>query len=391
MLRGKGTMHAGLLCSLSSLRLQTRLRFLAALSLLAGAVAGAQEEPASAGLRSELRGYARSRFSVFSPLDGADWNLQATLRPELVLFVAERLSATLTVAGHRLAGRSEELLGQQGSFRVERAFLDATLGRLDVRVGRQAINFGSALIWNPVDLADFNTPFDFNVEKRGVDALRAAAAISATSSVLGLMAFPEQGGSRRVISLLRAEALVGSTNLALMAAQDGRSDEFVLGLDAKGDLGLGLWLEGAAHLPQERDAYYDVVLGADYSFAVLDRLVVAAQVRRDSSGGTGVEDYDCGALLRGRSFLARQYGSLLGTLAASELLSGTASLIYNFEDASFITTGSVTRVFFENLEATLRISLLRGSGPGEFNPVEGSPLEGQVPRESYELWLEWRF
>ena len=66
-------------------------------------------------------------------------------------------------------------------------------------------------------------------------------------------------------------------------------------------------------------------------------------------------------------------------------------MIYNLDDSSFITTGSVTRVFFENLEATLRVSVLGGSGPGEFNPVAGSPQEGQVPRASYELWLEWRF
>jgi hypothetical protein len=372
--------------------LQTCIRFLAAAVLAGAGTAWAQEEPAAAGgLQSELSGYARSRLSVFSPIDGADWNLILTLRPELVLHLGDKLSATVTVAGERLAGRGEDLLGRQGDFRVDRAFVDTSLGRLDVRVGRQAINFGSALIWNPTDLVDTNTAFDFNVEKRGVDALRGALGLSSTANVLGLMAFPEVGGQRRVLLLLRGEALVGSTNLAVLAAQDGRRDEAVVGLDAKGDLGVGFWVEGAAHFPKAAKDFYDVVVGADYSFAVMDRLYVAAQVRRDSSGGTGVGDYDYAALLQGRSFLARDYGSLIGTLTASELLSGTLSVVYNFDDASFITTGSVTRVFFENLEATLRVSLLRGSGPGEFNPVAGSPLEGRVPTESYELWLEWRF
>ena len=252
-------------------------------------------------VRSELRGYGRSRLSLFSPLQGADWNLIVTLRPELVVYVTDRLSATVTVSGQRLAGRSEDLLGKQGSFRVDRAFVDTSLGRLDVRVGRQAINFGSALIWNPVDLVDTNTAFDFNVEKQGVDALRAAWSLSSTSSVLALMAFPDAGGQRRVISLARGETLVGSTNLSVLAVQDGRHDEAVLGLDAKGDLGVGWWLEGAAHWPSGRSATYDVVGGVDYSFAVMDQLYLAAQLRRDSSGGTSVADYDYLGLLNGRA------------------------------------------------------------------------------------------
>ena len=32
------------------------------------------------------------------------------------------------------------------------SFLDVELGGWDLRLGRQAINFGQALIWNPVDL-----------------------------------------------------------------------------------------------------------------------------------------------------------------------------------------------------------------------------------------------
>lgn len=355
------------------------------------AAARAQEPAAGTGLRAEMRGYVRGRAAIYSPIDGDDWNGIFRFRPELVLHVAEKLSATLTLSGERYGGRAEELLGREGDFRVERAFADYELGRFDLRAGRQAINFGSALIWNPVDLVDVNTALDFNVEKRGVDALRASCSVSSTASVLGLLAFPESGSGQSVLTLLRGEALLGSTSLGVIAAQDGRRDELVLGLDAKGDLGAGFWVEGAAHFPQDAENFYDVVLGLDYSFSMLDRLYLAAQYRRDSSGGTGVEDYDYAALLQGRSFLGRQYGSLLATLSFSEIQSVNASVVYNLEDLSYVTTLSLTRYFFENLEASARVSLLRGDGPGEFNPMEGDVLEGKLPRQTYELWLEWRF
>jgi hypothetical protein len=350
---------------------------------------------AQEGVQADLRGYVRGRSAIFSALDGDDFNLLLRFRPELVLFVTRGLSGTMTVSAERRAGRAEALLGQ-GELRLERAFVDYELGRVDLRVGRQAINFGRALIWNPTDLVDANTLFDFSVEKRGVDAARAAVSLSGTATVQGLLAYPQGlaalGGERNpVIALVRAEALFGSSDVGVMAAHDGRREDFVLGVDVKGDLGVGYWAEGAAHLREGGESYYDVVVGADYSFPLLQSLVLAAQYRRDSSGGTGVEDYDYLRLLRGQSFLARQYASLLATLTASELTGYTGSLIVNLEDGSFVTTLAARRIFFENLETSVRFSLLGGSGAGEFNVTPGHPLAGQIPARSVELWLEWRF
>ena len=66
-------------------------------------------------------------------------------------------------------------------------------------------------------------------------------------------------------------------------------------------------------------------------------------------------------------------------------------MIYNLEDDSFVLTAGVARYFFDDLEVNVRASVFRGSGPGEYNPVRGSPLFGLQPTETYELYLEWRF
>ncbi len=343
----------------------------------------------------DLRGSIRSRLALFSPVAGDvppeggqrdTYSLELRARPELTFYFKDRLSATVTVRGQRNWGATEESLGS-GEVELDRAFLDVEAGGWDLRIGRQAINFGQALIWNPVDLVDSNSPLDFDVVKQGVDAFRASWAASATASVQGLLAFPEGG----TLALLRGEVLAGSADLGFLAASDARTDERVLGFDVKGDWGVGYWLEGAYHDLEEGEDYLRVVAGIDYSFAVQDSLYLAFQVYRDESGGTGVADYDYASLGTTRRFLARSYGSAVAGLTFSELTTLNGSLIYNFEDESFVTTVGLVRYFFDNLEVTVRASLFRGSGPGEYNPVAGSPLFGRQPTETYDLYLEWRF
>lgn len=346
--------------------------------LLAPALAGAAEY--------ELQGSVRSRLGIFSPVEGDEYNLELRARPELLVFLKDTLSFNVTVRGQRNWGAGEETLGE-GEVRLDRAYFDVQAGKWDLRIGRQAINFGQALIWNPVDLVDSNTALDFDIVKEGIDAVRASYALSPTSSVLGLVAYPDGGA----ISLVRGETLVGSADLGALVAHDARDDDSIFGFDVKGDLKVGYWVEAAYHDREAGGDFYQAVVGFDYSLPVLQQLYFALQYYRDSSGGTGVAEYDYASLARGRRFLARQYGSLISTLTVSELTTLSGSVIVNLEDESFLATMGVARYFFENLEVTVRGSLFRGSGPGEFHPVAGSPLAGRQPSEVYELYLEWRF
>jgi len=56
---------------------------------------------------------------------------------------------------------------------LDRAWLEATAGPADLTVGRQRIAWGTALVWNPVDLFNPSSPLDFdNEEKPGTDGAR---------------------------------------------------------------------------------------------------------------------------------------------------------------------------------------------------------------------------
>jgi hypothetical protein len=56
---------------------------------------------------------------------------------------------------------------------IDRAYLDYTSGKWQIRVGRQRVNWGVNLVWNPNDIFNSFSYFDFDYEERpGTDAIR---------------------------------------------------------------------------------------------------------------------------------------------------------------------------------------------------------------------------
>jgi hypothetical protein len=63
------------------------------------------------------------------------------------------------------------------------AYLDYTAGKWQFRVGRQRINWGVNLVWNPNDVFNSFSYFDFDYEERpGSDAVRVQYYTGTTSS-----------------------------------------------------------------------------------------------------------------------------------------------------------------------------------------------------------------
>jgi hypothetical protein len=67
---------------------------------------------------------------------------------------------------------------------LDRAWLSVTLGKIQMTAGRQRINWGQAIVWNPNDLFNTYSYFDIDYPERpGSDALRLQYYPSATSTV----------------------------------------------------------------------------------------------------------------------------------------------------------------------------------------------------------------
>ncbi|MBT3383168.1 MAG: hypothetical protein HN778_14055 [Prolixibacteraceae bacterium] len=66
---------------------------------------------------------------------------------------------------------------------IDRAYFDYSKGNWQVRVGRQRINWGINLVWNPNDIFNSFSYFDFDYEERpGTDAVKIQYYTSVTSS-----------------------------------------------------------------------------------------------------------------------------------------------------------------------------------------------------------------
>ncbi|MGV6846423.1 MAG: hypothetical protein ACWA42_09900 [Lutibacter sp.] len=71
-----------------------------------------------------------------------------------------------------------------GITQIDRLFIDYTSGKFEVTVGRQRINWGQAFVWNPSDLFNTYSYFDFDYEEKpGSDAIRMQYYLSETSKL----------------------------------------------------------------------------------------------------------------------------------------------------------------------------------------------------------------
>ena len=68
--------------------------------------------------------------------------------------------------------------------KIDRAYFDLNLDKFQIRVGRQRINWGQCMVWNPNDLFNTYSFFDFDyIEKPGSDAVRLQYYTGTTSSL----------------------------------------------------------------------------------------------------------------------------------------------------------------------------------------------------------------
>lgn len=276
-----------------------------------------------------LEGYAEVRASGQIGVEGVPWNLTERVRPRLSVPLAERMTFDMVVEGSLTQGRdaTEEaanlvmdselgpLLEAAGCayspeprydevsdyLSVERLHVDLNLPEVDLTIGRQGLNWGSGLVFQPTDLFREVLATEPWRERRGVNAVKAAVPLG-DHQVVAVLAvdddlspiWDERPQELGVSAAIKPTFRVGST--ALSPVMHARSDgDWFAGADLRGNLEVGWWIEGGWHGEAEAA---EVVVGVDYSFDVLQLLYVAAEYRYD---GTGVEPdaYDFSARANG--------------------------------------------------------------------------------------------
>jgi hypothetical protein len=387
---------------------------------------------APAAVAQESLGFAEVRAALSPGASGRQWQLVERVRPTLESELASRVKLVATIEAGLVQGRnpSAELertlrasdLGpllekaqcrwpryENGPLRVDdaddyldvdRLYLDLYAGALDLRVGRQALNWGSAQFFNPTDpfpevlLAEPWRP------RRGVNAARMNLPVGESRDLSAVVAINDALDQLRAAA--RARQRWAGTDIALVGAWRGDAGTGLVGLDLRGTLGVGWWIEGA-YLFGDGD-HPEVAAGIDYSWPLLERLLLFAQYYRNGAGATDPSAYQRAASLPGVSgpecgggilptfapgqrrdpfapfTLARDYLLLGGLLSILPELNANLGFLQNLNDGSAVAIPTVNYALLDWLELALsaQVPLAVWGRGGELKP-RPEDLQLQVP------------
>ena len=270
---------------------------------------------------------------------------------------------------------------------VDRLWITGYHGDLEVTAGRQRIAWGTALVWNPIDLFNPSSPLDFaSIEKPGADGLRAQYYLAPASriEIAGALRRPEEH------SIAAAQLVLNRWEYDWHVLGGRQAEEWVAGLAWAGNIsGGGFRGELLGRFPAKEvqetegpgqskaltasqkddnseDAALTAVLSGDYTFR--SSLYLHGEVLYDSRGVTG----DAGglhlvkALQEGRLSPARW--SVFAEIARQlhPLVYAGLSGILNPTDSSWYAGPSVTWNALTNLDVTLTGQLFGGGSGTEF-------------------------
>jgi hypothetical protein len=261
---------------------------------------------------ASIGGFGEVRFSALPGVEDRWWNLTERFRPRFEGNFHPRISATAEVELLLRQGRNPTREFQyllEGSdfgplleaadvawptraneelwvdditdvLTVERLYVDVYLPVVDVRIGRQALFWGSAMMINPTDpFPEFLLAEPWR-QRAGTNAIRSTFALDERADLALVVATNDTFNKIRGAGRFRLT--MDWADLALVAAYRQDDHDGLIGLDLRGELGVGWWFEGALHIDDAITEEFAV--GIDYSFPVLDGLIVMAQYYRNGYG-----------------------------------------------------------------------------------------------------------
>lgn len=237
---------------------------------------------------------------------------------------------------------------------IDRASVGYTHGKWEVTAGRQRINWGLNLVWNPNDIFNAYSYFDFDYEERpGSDALRMQYYINSTSSAEIAYKPGRNADSSVIAAMYRFN--YKSYDIQFLAGKV--NSDFAIGGGWSGALGAaGFNGEITAFLPDSASflshAAFSASLGANYTFN--NSLYLHGAYLFNSSGVLKANGTQTDLLLENVSakYLSPAKHSLFGEAAYqfTPLIRGDVAGIVDPADGSFFAGPFFTFSLTNNIE-----------------------------------------
>lgn len=254
---------------------------------------------------------------------------------------------------------------------IDRAYLDYSSGKWQVRVGRQRINWGVNLVWNPNDIFNTFSYFDFDYEERpGTDAIRVQYYTGTTSSA-ELVYKPNRDQTRSAFAGMYRFSR-WDYDFQFIGGQAG--NDWIIGGGWAGDIsGAGFRGEFTHFEPRNDFSTRATVasVSADYTFS--NSWYIHGSFLYTSNGKTGKAggmDLLFNPAMSAKQLSFARY-SLFGQVSKpiSPLLTGSFSGIVNPTDGSFYVGPAFTYSVLNNLELMLTGQLFFGDSETEFGDI----------------------
>ena len=253
----------------------------------------------------------------------------------------------------------------------DRAYVDYTSGKWQIRTGRQRVNWGVNLVWNPNDIFNTFSYFDFDYEERpGTDAVRIQYYTGTTSSA-ELVYKPGRDQAHSVVAGMYKFSR-WDYDFQFLGGQAG--NDWVMGGGWAGDIyGAGFRGELTHFEPRNDFSIRATVasVSADYTFS--NSLYIHSSILYNSNGKTGKAggmDVLFNPDMSAKQLSLARY-SLFGQVSKpiTPLLSGSFSGIVNPSDGSFYVGPTFSYSLLNNLELMLTGQLFFGDSGTEFGDI----------------------
>ena len=260
--------------------------------------------------------------------------------------------------------------GTLAVFDVDRLALRMDFDRVDVTVGRQAVNLSALYYFTPNDIfAPFSANTFYRVYKPGVDCARMEIRVFELSQLtfVHALGYSQDAGSatgwgstannERSSSIAKFSTTVKGLEVAFMGGSHA-GDEIAGGV-LQGEIGgkIGARAEGKNVKPKDGDPYWTLALEADRRFE--SSLNVRAAYLRNGQGADTVSAYSFTAM-----YPARDYFAIGAGYEFSPLLVGDSVYLLNMNDDSSMLSLTLVYSTSDESEIALTASFPRGKERG---------------------------
>lgn len=190
---------------------------------------------------------------------------------------------------------------------LDNAYIKFSFEYFDLTVGKQQISLGTGYVWNPIDIFNIKDLLDPTYEQPGHNAIRLDVPIG-TAYTLTALYSPDETWEESA-KLIQFKGRVSHFDYAFTAIEKGWTfhdytrfnllqgnflklpeKRQLLGVSTAGELlGLGVWAEYAYNKMELSKDFYELVVGADYTFDV--QTYVMIEYYRNTLGKTDYEEY----------------------------------------------------------------------------------------------------